>query len=69
MDALHFRRRAEQARELARDGEDMRLTQLLLALADDMDAEAEAMDADEGRSHAANTSTITLTRGQTRTIR
>jgi hypothetical protein len=44
MDALHFRQRAEQARELARNGEDMRLTQLLLALADDMEAEAEAID-------------------------
>lgn len=69
MDALHFRRRAEQARELARDGEDMRLTQLLLALADDMDAEAEAMDADDQRSHAANGSTLTLSRGQTGTVR
>ncbi len=68
MDALHFRKRAEQARELARDGEDMRLTQLLLALADDMDAEAEAMDADEERSHAGGTSTIRLSRGQTETV-
>jgi hypothetical protein len=49
MDALHFRKRAQQAREQARDGEDMRLTQLLLAMADDMDAEAEAMDASEIR--------------------
>jgi hypothetical protein len=69
MDALHFRRRAEQARELARDGEDMRLTQLLLALADDMDAEAEAMDANDERSHAASGSTLTLSRGQTGTVR
>jgi hypothetical protein len=69
MDALHFRRRAEQARELARDGEDMRLTQLLLALADDMDAEAEAMDADEERSHATSTSTLTRPRGQTGIVR
>jgi hypothetical protein len=56
MDALHFRKRARQARELARDGEDMRLTQLLLAMADDMDAEAEAIDASETRSHTVASS-------------
>lgn len=61
MDALHFRQRAEQARELARNGEDMRLTQLLLALADDMDAEAEAID-DESIM-------ATLPLGQPRTAR
>ena len=69
MDALHFRKRAEQARELARDGDDMRLTQLLLALADDMDAEAEAMDADEERTHGVNTASLTLQRGRIGTVR
>ena len=45
MDAAHFRRRAQKARELARTGEDARLTQMLLDVAAEMDAEADAMEA------------------------
>ncbi len=45
MDAAHFRNRAAKAREMARAGEDARLAQMLLQVAADMDAEADAIDA------------------------
>jgi hypothetical protein len=45
LDAAHFRRRAETAREMARTGEDVRLTQMLLEVAAEMDAEADAIEA------------------------
>ncbi len=45
MDATHFRHRAERARELARTGDDPRLAMMLLEVAVEMEAEAEAMDA------------------------
>ena len=45
MDAGHFRHQAERARELACSGEDPRLTQMLLEVALDMEAEAEAIEA------------------------
>jgi hypothetical protein len=45
LDAAHFRHRAERARELARTGEDVRLTQMLLQVAAEMDAEADAIEA------------------------
>ena len=46
MDARHFRHRAEQARELACSGEDPGLAQMLLEVALDMQAEAEAIEAE-----------------------
>ena len=45
MDADHFRNRAAKAREMARIGEDARLSQMLLEVAADMDAEADAIEA------------------------
>ncbi|MFL5256716.1 MAG: hypothetical protein ACJ8AI_28240 [Rhodopila sp.] len=47
MDASHFRRRAAIARELALTGEDVRLAQMLMELAADLDAEADTMEAEQ----------------------
>ena len=47
MDATHFRRRAASAREMAQSGEDIRLSQMLLDVAIDLEAEAAAIDAAE----------------------
>jgi hypothetical protein len=47
LDASHFRQRAAIARELAQAGDDRRLAQMLLELAIDLDAEAEAIDAEQ----------------------
>ena len=44
MDAIHFRQRAARARELAQSGDDVRLSRMLLEVASDLDAEAEAME-------------------------
>lgn len=44
MDAAHFRQRAARARELAQSGDDIRLSRMLLEVALDLDAEAEAME-------------------------
>jgi hypothetical protein len=47
LDASHFRRRAAIARELALTGEDVRLAQMLMELAADLDAEADTMEAEQ----------------------
>lgn len=44
MDAIHFRQRAARARELAQSGDDVRLSRMLLEVASDLDAEADAME-------------------------
>ena len=44
LDAAHFRQRAACARELAQSGEDIRLSRMLLDVASDLDAEAEAIE-------------------------
>ena len=44
MDAAHFRQRAAHAREMAQSGDDVRLSRMLLEVALDLDAEAEAME-------------------------
>jgi len=46
LDAAHFRQRAARAREMAQSGDDMRLSRMLLEVALDLDAEADAMEAD-----------------------
>lgn len=45
LDAAHFRERAARAREMAQSGDDLRLSRMLLEVALDLDAEAEAMEA------------------------
>jgi hypothetical protein len=45
MDAIHFRRRAAQARETAQYGNDIHLSTMLKEVAGDLDAEAEALEA------------------------
>jgi hypothetical protein len=45
LDAVHFRKRAAEAREMAGFGQDPALVDLLLEVARDMEAEADAMDA------------------------
>jgi hypothetical protein len=45
LDASHFRKRAAHAREMAQSGEDIRLSRMLLEVALDLDAEAEAIEA------------------------
>ena len=45
MDAIHFRERAARAREMAQSGDDLRLSRMLLEVALDLDAEAEAIEA------------------------
>jgi hypothetical protein len=52
VDAAYFRSRAERAREMARSGEDVRLTQMLLEVAAEMDAEADAIEASAQRPQA-----------------
>jgi hypothetical protein len=46
LDATHFRQRAARARELAQSGDDIRLSRMLLDVAVDLDAEAEAIEAE-----------------------
>lgn len=46
MDANHFRSWAARAREMAKSGDDPRLAEMLLEVARDLDAEAEAIDAE-----------------------
>ncbi len=46
MDATHFRQRAARARELAQSGDDIRLSRMLLDVALDLDAEAEAIESE-----------------------
>lgn len=46
MDATHFRLRAARAREMAQFGDDIRLSRMLLEVALDLDAEAEAIEAE-----------------------
>lgn len=46
MDALHFRRRAAYAREIAKSGEDPWISEMLLEVAGDLDAEAATIDAE-----------------------
>jgi hypothetical protein len=45
LDATHFRLKAARAREMAQSGDDIRLSRMLLEVALDLDAEAEAMEA------------------------
>ncbi len=44
MNAGHFRQRAAKAREMAQTGGDFRLSRMLLDVAQDLDAEAEAIE-------------------------
>jgi hypothetical protein len=46
LDATHFRQRAAHAREMAQSGDDIRLSRMLLEVALDLDAEAEAIEAE-----------------------
>lgn len=52
MDAAHFRTRARTAREMAQAGEDVRLAQMLLEVAADMEAEADAIEAAAAKAPA-----------------
>jgi hypothetical protein len=45
LDATHFRQRAARAREMAQSGDDIRLSRMLLEVALDLEAEAEAIEA------------------------
>nr|WP_294523678.1 hypothetical protein [uncultured Rhodopila sp.] len=47
MDANHFRNRAAKAREMARAGDDARLAEMLLEVALDLEAEADAIEAEQ----------------------
>jgi len=53
LDATHFRQRAAHAREMAQSGDDLRLSRMLLEVALDMDAEAEAMEASSAAERRA----------------
>jgi hypothetical protein len=44
LDAAHFRKRAARAREMAQSGDDVQLSRMLLEVALDLDAEADAME-------------------------
>ena len=46
MDALHFRTRAAKARMMAENGDDVRISRMLLDVADELDAEADLMEAE-----------------------
>ncbi len=65
MDAVKFRLKAARARELAQTGDDFRLSRMLLEVASDLDAEAEAIDAQKLASamapfHADNTAAMPI---------
>jgi len=47
LDANHFRQKAAQAREMAQSGDDIRLSRMLLEVAIELDAEADAIEAQE----------------------
>lgn len=47
MDANHFRNRAAKARAMARAGDDARLAEMLLEVALDLEAEADAIEAEQ----------------------
>ena len=49
LNANHFRQRAARARELAQSGDDIRLSRMLLEVAFDMDAEADAIENGPGK--------------------
>jgi hypothetical protein len=46
LDALHFRKSAARARIMAQNGDDVRISRMLLQLADEMDAEADLIEAE-----------------------
>jgi hypothetical protein len=54
VDAAHFRRRAAEARAIATLGQDTTLYHLLLEVAQDLDAEADAIEAGVGRDRRSN---------------
>jgi hypothetical protein len=51
LDATHFRQRAASAREMAQSGDDLQLSRMLLDVASDLDAEAEAIEAETVAEH------------------
>jgi hypothetical protein len=51
LDATHFRQRAASAREMAQSGDDLQLSRMLLDVASDLDAEAEAIEAEMVAEH------------------
>ena len=53
MNAAHFRNRAARARAMAQNGEDIRLSRMLLDVANELDAEADLIEA-EARQHQAD---------------
>ena len=53
MDAAHFRRKAAEARDMAELGEDAQLAILLLEVARDLDAEADAIEAGQPNDRRA----------------
>ena len=53
LDASHFRHRASRAREMSQLEDDSRLSRILLKVAENLDAEADAMEA-EGRERRAS---------------
>jgi hypothetical protein len=54
MDAAHFRKRASEARAMAGLGEDVTLMKLLLEVANDLDAEADVIEAGMDRDRRAS---------------
>lgn len=66
MDANHFRDRAAKAREMARSGDDVRLAEMLLEVALDLDAEAEVIEAEQ---RAANLRRVPLQQAATPWLR
>ena len=63
MNASYFRQRAAIARELAQAGDDRRLAQMLLELAIDLDAEAEAIEAEQASAEDRQPAGATATGG------
>jgi hypothetical protein len=51
LDATHFRQRAASAREMAQSGDDLQLSRMLLDVASDLDAEAEAIETEMVAEH------------------
>ena len=54
MTAAYFRNRARQMREMATQGDDIRLRLLLLDLATDLDAEAQALEDSGAPDHGTD---------------
>lgn len=63
MDATHFRQRAARAREMSQSGDDLRISKMLLEVAHDLEAEANAIEAEQAEDRRSSRLRPTEVRG------